>query len=239
VLALKKAGKFNSRLCNVSIRVGTTSESNCRMEWIEQLQSVDWFRATGCAAGAYFLGCLATGYYLVRFRVDRDIREVGSGSTGARNVGRVLGKSGFALTVLGDFGKGVLAVFLAREFSNKNQLICALAMVAVVAGHIWPLQLKFHGGKGVATALGALLMFDSRPALTFAFLFLVGFCALRRTFLPAMFGFLCLPAAVFWFSRDVLSAALSALLTVIILFAHRRNFSQEINLFRHSAKSEL
>jgi acyl phosphate:glycerol-3-phosphate acyltransferase len=209
------------------------------MEWIEQLQSVDWFKAAGCAMGAYFLGCLATGYYLVRLRVDRDIREIGSGSAGARNVGRVLGKGGFALTVLGDFGKGVLAVFFAREFSNKNQFICALAMFAVVVGHIWPLQLKFRGGKGIATALGALLMFDIRPALIFAILFLVGFCALRKSFLPAMFAFLCLPVAVFWFSRDVLSATLSTLLTAIILFAHRRNFSQEINLFRHSAKSEL
>lgn len=209
------------------------------MEWIQQLQSVDWFRASGCAIGAYFLGCLATGYYLVRLRRDQDIREIGSGSTGARNVGRVLGKGGFALTILGDFGKGALAVFLAREFSNKNQLICATAMLAVVVGHIWPIQLKFRGGKGVASALGALLMYDYRPALTFAALFLVGFCALRKTFLPAMFAFLCLPAAIFWFSRDVVSAASCVLLTAIIFFAHRKNFFQEINLFRHSVKSEL
>ena len=83
------------------------------MAWVEQLQSANWFQATGCALGAYLLGCLATGYYLVRARTGRDIREFDSGSTGARNVGRMLGKTGFGLTVLGDFGKGMLAVWSA------------------------------------------------------------------------------------------------------------------------------
>ena len=121
------------------------------MAWIEQLQSANWFQATGCALGAYLLGCLATGYYLVRARTGRDIREIDSGSTGARNVGRVLGKTGFGLTVLGDFGKGALAVWGARHWTHDHQL-AALAMLAVVAGHIWPAQLRFRGGKGVATS---------------------------------------------------------------------------------------
>ena len=137
------------------------------MAWIEHLQSANWFQATGSVLGAYLLGCFAIGYYLVRARTGKDIREIESGSTGARNVGRVLGKPGFVLTAFGDVGKGALAVWSAQEWTNNNHL-AALALLAVVAGHLWPAQLRFRGGKGVATSFGALLMFDYRVALTFA-----------------------------------------------------------------------
>jgi acyl phosphate:glycerol-3-phosphate acyltransferase len=127
------------------------------MPWIEQLRSADWTRAGGIGLAAYALGCFTTGYYLVRWRTGRDIREVGSGSVGARNVGRLLGWRGFLATVLGDFGKGALAVWAARQFTTDDRLV-ALAMPAVVAGHLWPAQLRFRGGKGMAAALGALLI---------------------------------------------------------------------------------
>jgi len=197
------------------------------MAWIEHWQSENWIQATGSVLGAYLLGCFTIGYYLVRARTGGDIREIESGSTGARNVGRVLGKPGFVLTMLGDFGKGALAVWGAREWTNDN-LFAALAMLAVVAGHIWPAQLRFRGGKGAATSFGALLMFDYRVALTILVLFLGGFAIMRKTFFPAMFAFACLPLASLWFSRDGLTATLTAVLSAMILFAHRRNFAEEI-----------
>ena len=197
------------------------------MAWIEHLQSANWFQATGSVLGAYLLGCFAIGYYLVRARTGKDIREIESGSTGARNVGRVLGKPGFVLTAFGDFGKGVLAVWSAREWTNNNHL-AALAMLGVVAGHLWPAQLRFRGGKGAATSLGALLVFDYRIALTFAVLFLAGFAVMRKTIFPGMFAFACLPLASLWFNRDGLTATLVAVLSAIILLAHRRNLAEEI-----------
>jgi len=200
------------------------------MPWIEHLQSANWFQATGCLLGAYTLGCLATGYYLVRACTGRDLREVESGSTGARNAGRVLGKTGFALTVFGDFGKGALAVWGASEWTHHHHL-AALAMLAVVAGHIWPAQLHFRGGKGAATSLGALLVFDYRFALIFAALFLAGLVLARKSVLPALFAFACLPPAGFWLDRDGVTATLTAVLAATILFAHRRNFADEINLW--------
>jgi glycerol-3-phosphate acyltransferase PlsY len=197
------------------------------MAWIEHLQSAYWFQATGSVLGAYLLGCLDIGYYLVRARTGKDIRQIGSGSTGARNVGRVLGKPGFVLTVFGDFGKGALAVWGAREWTNDNHL-AALAMLAVVAGHIWPAQLQFRGGKGVATSFGALLMFDYRVALTILVLFLGGFAVTRKSLFPAMFVFACLPLVDWWFNRDELTAILMTVLAAIILFAHWRNLAEEI-----------
>lgn len=197
------------------------------MAWIEHLQSANWVQATGCVLGAYLLGCLATGYYLVRARTGRDLREIGSGSTGARNAGRVLGKSGFGLVVLGDFGKGALAVWSAQAWTHDRHL-AALAMLAVVVGHIWPATLMFRGGKGVATSLGALLVFDHQIALTVAALFLAGFAMTRRSVLPGMFAFVCLPLASLWFDPDGLTATLTAGLAAVILFAHRKNVAEEI-----------
>ena len=130
--------------------------------------------------------------------------------------------------MLGDLGKGALAVWFAAEFANHNRLAMALAMLAVVVGHIWPAQLHFRGGKGVATSFGALLMFDYRVALTMLVLFLGGFAVTRKSLFPAMFAFACLPLADWWFNRDGLTATLMTVLAAIILFAHRRNLAEEI-----------
>ena len=196
------------------------------MAWIEHLQSANWFQTTGSILGAYLLGCFATGYYLVRSRTGKDIRQIESGSTGARNVGRLLGRPGFGLTVLGDFGKGALAVWGVLAWTNNHQL-AALAMLAVVAGHIWPAQLDFRGGKGVAPALGALLVFDYRMALTFAALFLAGLAVMRKTVLPGLFAFACLPLTALWFNQVGLTATLVAAVSAMILYAHRKNLTEE------------
>jgi len=196
------------------------------MDWIQQLQSANWHRVTGCVLGAYVLGCFATGYYFIRARTGKDLRTIASGSIGARNAGRVLGKAGFAITLLGDFGKGALAVWIAREWTGDNRL-ALLALVAVVFGHIWPAQLRFHGGKGVATSLGALLVFDYRVALMFPVLFLGGFALARKSLLPAMFAFACLPMIAWFFNSDNLTVALLTLLAAMILFAHRKNLTEE------------
>jgi len=196
--------------------------------WIEQLQSAHWLRVTGCALCAYALGCFATGYYLVRARTGRDLREIESGSVGARNVGRVLGKSGYLLTMLGDMSKGALAVWFAAEFTDHNRLIMALAVLAVVTGHVWPAQLHFRGGKGIATSFAALLMFDYRVAVTILVVFLAGFLVTRKSLFPAMFAYVCLPLADGWFHRAGFTATLMTLVTAIILFAHRRNLAEEM-----------
>jgi glycerol-3-phosphate acyltransferase PlsY len=107
--------------------------------------------ALGVLAAGYALGCFSTGYYLVRNRTGMDIRELGSGSTGARNAGRVLGRQGFWLTMGGDMVKGGLTVWLTLALTG-NYRLALLALLAVVAGHVWPAQLGFRGGKGVSTA---------------------------------------------------------------------------------------
>ncbi|HXC36028.1 MAG TPA: glycerol-3-phosphate acyltransferase [Candidatus Acidoferrales bacterium] len=201
------------------------------MDWNLHSASADWLRPAVSMVGAYLIGCFTSGYYLVRAWTGKDIREIGSGSTGARNVGRVVGKPGFVLTVIGDLAKGALAVWLARVFSH-DEFSAALAVPSVVAGHLWPVQLKFHGGKGIATSFSALLVFDFRLALTMLVLFAVLFVFARKTLLPAMFAFVCLPAVCWFFIRDNFTIAVTAALSVAILFAHRRNLGEEFSALK-------
>ncbi len=196
------------------------------MSWVEQLQSANWSQMAGYALGAYVLGCFATGYYLVRALQGLDIREVDSGSVGARNVSQVLGKSGFIVTTLGDIIKGVLAVWATRHLTADDQL-AGLVMLAVTIGHIWPAQLRFRGGKGVATSLGALLIYDWRLATTYVVVFLAGFVVTRKTILPGLFAYVCLPVAAWWLAHNGLKTTVIALLGVTVLFAHRRNIVEE------------
>ena len=197
------------------------------MSWLEQLRTANWGETSLIALGAYLLGCFTTGYYLVRALKGMDVRTVESGSVGARNVSRVLGRPGFVITTLGDLLKGALAVWAARHF-YPDQHVAILALLAVVAGHIWPLQLRFHGGKGVATSLGALLVYDWRLIVVYVAVFACGLIIARKTILPGLFAFVCVPAAGFWLHRDGFELAALSLLAGMILFAHRANLAEEI-----------
>jgi glycerol-3-phosphate acyltransferase PlsY len=187
------------------------------MTAFDAIEPVNWGRA---------LGCLTTGYYLVRLRLGQDLREIGSGTVGARNVGRILGWPGFVLTVLGDLGKGALAVWGAEQFTTDSRLV-ALAMLCVVAGHVWPAQLRFHGGKGVATSLGALLVYDYHLAGAFVLAFVVAYAFIRRTVLPGLFAFVCLPMVSYYLERSPGKAFFLSLLAGIVLLEHRKNVVEE------------
>ena len=106
----------------------------------------------------YAIGCLVGAYYVVRWRRGVDVRALGSGNAGARNVFRSGDRVGAALTLLWDAAKGALAMVLTRWLMPGDDAALAIAFVAVIVGHIWPVQLRFHGGKGVATAIGAGLV---------------------------------------------------------------------------------
>lgn len=112
-------------------------------------------QAVALGVSGYAIGCLSAAYYVVRARQGADIRELHSGNAGATNAGRVLGPGGFAAVFALDCGKGVAAVWLARLVDAPLE-VRAFVALAVVAGHIWPAQLKFRGGKGIATAMGAV-----------------------------------------------------------------------------------
>ncbi len=173
-----------------------------------------------CILGAYLLGSLSTGYYLVRIVKQKDIRDFGSGGVGARNVGRLLGKSGFLITFCGDAAKGLLAVIMARKLELAEPVVL-WALVAVIAGNIWPLGLRFRGGRGIATALGAYFAYEPLLAIWLPAITLV-LMPIRLGFtLAGLTAFLLFPliAYVLGYSGITVAALVGA--TIIILFSHR------------------
>jgi len=192
------------------------------------MHSVPYAKETLLIMMGYALGCFASGYYLVRWWTGDDIRLIGSGNVGATNVGRVLGWPGFLLTVLCDFSKGLLAVWLA-EYFRVNPTGVVLTMLAVAIGHVWPAQLWFHGGKGVATSLGAVLMFDYLIAGVFSGLFLLLWATLRNLVLAGLLAFAITPLALFLLDFPLNSVFGLSALALLILVAHRKNIPAEID----------
>ena len=175
----------------------------------------------------YFLGCVTAGYYVVRFLHGTDIRQQGSGNVGARNVGRVAGPLAFVVTFLVDFGKGALAVWLADRFELRPlAVICVI--LAVAAGHIWPIQLRFHGGKGAATALGILLLYEWPALIIIAVLFAAIFIFLRNFTLAGLLGFTFCPLVMMAINVDPMKILGMIALTVLIVWAHRKTIREEI-----------
>jgi len=171
----------------------------------------------------YFMGCFSTGYYLVRYRTGRDIRTLHSCSTGSSNAGRVLGKSGYYLTLAGDAMKAAVSLGAARYFGASNWGIPCV-IVAVIAGHIWPIQLRFHGGKGLAPALGLIVILDWRAALIMVSMALIGAivgCG-KATYLLAAF---ISPVILALLNHRIAEITGMAARAVLVLIAHRENIS--------------
>lgn len=177
---------------------------------------------------AYLLGCFAVGYYLVRFRTGQDIHDLGSGATGGRNTGRVLGRSGAIITGVGDVLKGVIAMAIALWF-NSELWVIGFVMVAVLSGHVWPVQLKFKGGKGLSAAFGAVLMYDYRIALLTALAAGVFSLASRRITLSLMLSVVCSPLIAFILRAKWEIIAGLVVSAAIIIYAHRDNIKEALN----------
>jgi glycerol-3-phosphate acyltransferase PlsY len=111
--------------------------------------------AAAIVAGAYLLGSVPFSYLIVKLAKGRDVRTVGSGNAGATNVMRAAGKAAGVAALLLDCCKGIAAVTTARALGAPSAVVGAAA-AAVVVGHVFPVFLGFRGGKGVATAAGAL-----------------------------------------------------------------------------------
>jgi glycerol-3-phosphate acyltransferase PlsY len=172
-------------------------------------------------------------YLLVRLFVGGDVRETGSGGTGATNVTRRAGKGVGVLTLLLDLLKGAAAVLFARALLGAGEgaewWVCA-AGAAVVLGHVFPLWLRFRGGKGVATGLGVFLLLAPLATLCSFFVFVVVVGLWRYVSLGSIVAAALLPAAVWALSALGVSdraprplLALSVLGAALIVLMHRAN----------------
>ena len=174
---------------------------------------------------AYLVGAISPGFLLVRMLRGIDLRTVGSGSLGARNVGRVLGKKGFYFPLVMDILKGVIIVLLARKLEFPHGVVGAV-VVAVIVGHIWPLWLHFQGGKGIATSLGAFVAFDYKILLMGGMVLLIAYVVTRRFLISWTATLIVMPLIAIFLNYPIYIIIPLLLSALIILFAHKENIRQ-------------
>lgn len=173
---------------------------------------------------SYLLGGVSAGYWLVRMRTGTDVRTQGSGATGATNAARALGGWGFVLVLLLDALKGALAAVLARKLGLSGGWEFAAA-AAVVAGHIWPVQLDFRGGRGLGPLLGAWLVLAPAAIGLCLGVASVAWAISRRRVWSGLFGALLLPATTWWDTRSLPATAFAGLTFCLVAIAHRSHWT--------------
>src|SRR3954469_278923 len=171
----------------------------------------------------YLLGSIPFGLLLTRFAGTQDLRSIGSGSIGATNVLRTGHKGLAAATLICDMLKGTVAVVIAGYFGGPNAAM--LAGLGAFLGHIFPVWLKFKGGKGVAVYIGILIGLFWPAAIVFCVVWLSMAFALRYSSLSALTASVVAPLFLWWFGLSAL-AALFAVLTVLLFYMHRENIKR-------------
>lgn len=177
----------------------------------------------------YLLGAFPTGYIVGRLWKGIDIREYGSGRTGGANILRTVGAFPAAITALGDVGKGVVAVLVARALWH-SEAAAVVAALAVLVGHNWSLFLGWRGGAGVGTTFGGLLILEPVTTLVVALSgFLVAIISRYVSLGSLVFAFL-IPLALLgqrlFFRGSWEHLAYGILAGGIIVFAHRPNIGR-------------
>jgi acyl phosphate:glycerol-3-phosphate acyltransferase len=176
---------------------------------------------------AYLLGSIPFGLIFAWAAGAGDVRNVGSGNIGATNVLRTGNKLAAAATLFCDAAKGYVAVIVAGQYFGI-QVFPAIAALGVFSGHVFPIWLKFRGGKGVATFLGIALAFSPPVAAVTCGSWLIMARASRYSSLAALFAATLTPI-YFLFFGATLWAALMGLLAVLIFISHRSNIIRLIN----------
>lgn len=172
----------------------------------------------------YMFGSVPFGILLTRFSGGPDLRSVGSGNIGATNVLRTGRKGLAAATLIGDMLKGTVAVLIALHVFEPQA--ARLAAAGAFLGHLFPVWLRFRGGKGVATFIGLLLGFGAWIALlAFAVLWLAVAALTRYSSLSALIASAATPV-VLWWSGDEPRAELFVLLAALLWIMHRGNIAR-------------
>lgn len=183
--------------------------------------------AIAALAAAYVLGAIPFGYLLVKWKTGADVRASGSGNIGATNVLRTSGRGAGIATLLLDIAKGALAVWLAGLLTAGDPLWKSLAALAVMAGHAYPVFLKFKGGKAVASFVGAFLVLTPLPLLATLVVFLGTVAWTRYISLGSITAAAAFPLAVWIIEHPPLAVVAAAIVAgAFIIIRHRTNIER-------------
>ena len=178
---------------------------------------------------AYLIGSIPTGYLIVKSKTGDDIRTIGSGSTGATNVKRVLGKKWFFIVLLLDAFKGALPVLLAKAFITAGThlgLAPVLASIAVIIGHSKSCFLGFKGGKSVASGVGTILALNWMVGAIIAIVWAAITYTTKYVSVGSIIALLISPFLMYFFWAPVAYVAYCALGAIYIIYLHRENIAR-------------
>lgn len=181
------------------------------------------------AIGAYLIGSIPTGYIIVKAFKNEDIRKIGSGSTGATNVKRVMGKKWFFITLLLDAFKGALPVVLAAMFAKSFTaigLLPVIAAVAVILGHSKSIFLNFTGGKSVASGVGTILALNWQVGLIIAAIWGVITYFSKYVSLGSIIALAISPFLMYFLDGRLAYVAYCLLGAIYIIYLHRENIGR-------------
>src|SRR5580700_11202983 len=176
---------------------------------------------------SYLVGGIPFGYLLVRWKTGEDVREKGSGNIGATNVLRTTGRSIAVATLLLDIAKGAIAVWVAGKLSQDSPLWMSLAALAVMAGHAYPVFLKFQGGKAVASFIGAFLYLTPVPMTAALLLFVIVVAATRQISTGSIVAAGSLPLAVWIIEHPpAVEVGVALVAAVFVIARHGANIGR-------------
>jgi acyl phosphate:glycerol-3-phosphate acyltransferase len=179
------------------------------------------------AVGSFLIGSIPWGYLIGRFIYHTDLRKSGSGNIGAMNALRTVGKKGAVAVLLLDAAKGAIPVLLVARLVAPNDELESLAGACAILGHCFSPWLGWKGGKGVATAFGAIFALCWPVGLVCVAAWLLGALVFTRySSVGSMLAMVISPFALFFFSRSVVEAAFGIFTAVLILWTHRENIGR-------------
>lgn len=181
---------------------------------------------------AYLIGSIPTGYIIVKAKTNQDIRKIGSGSTGATNVKRVLGKKWFFIVMLLDAIKGAIPVILTTLFVKKYSsigLAPVLAAIAVLIGHSKPIFLGFKGGKSVASGVGTILALCFPVGIIIAVIWSIIAYVSKYVSLASIIVLCLSPVLMYLFKQPAAYIAYCLLGALYITWLHRENIARLLN----------
>ena len=178
---------------------------------------------------SYLLGSIPTGFLFGKFLKDIDLRTLGSGSTGATNVLRNVGKWPAFFVFIIDVGKGFIAVKISQYYGNQD-LIEVLAGLSAISGHIWPVWLKGNGGKAVATGLGMFLALSWKVGLASLGIFLIVLAQSKFVSLSSISAAIVLPIFMFFNLGNIIHPffLVSLVVSILVIWKHRTNINRLI-----------
>lgn len=196
------------------------------------LDILSWLYMTGLVfIISYVIGSIPTGYIIVKAKTGKDIRETGSGSTGATNVKRILGTKYFFIVMVLDAIKGIIPVILAANFATFKAeigLSAVVAAVGVIVGHSKSLFLNFKGGKSVATGVGTILALNWQIGLIVAGIWGAITYFTRYVSVGSIIAVICAPILMIMYHQPIAYILFCVAVAVYIIYLHRENIQRLI-----------